>query len=67
MIVTKPIQIRLAPDLVDLLDSEADNQDVPRNEMCARILAAYFSRPELAEIPRQVPKITHFRRPRKPR
>lgn len=51
--MTEPVQVRLDPELVRLLDVEADRRDLARNELWAEILAGWLKRPDLAEIPRK--------------
>ncbi len=47
------MEVKMLPELRDLLGRVADAEDLPMNEYLVRLLARHLKRPDLATIPRK--------------
>lgn len=51
-IVARIVNVKMGPELKQLIAKAADEEQVPMNEWMVRVVADYLGRPELAKIPR---------------
>lgn len=47
------VNVKMAPELKEVIARQADQEGLPMNELIVRLLARAFSRPDLAVIPRK--------------